>query len=73
MRSYVYINNPRAFLFIGVSWVIEIAILVLTWRAMRPNGLQPDPPPLLAATLVTFVYFIIVRYGSTFLYRIFWR
>ncbi len=71
--SYFYSNNSRALLFLVVSLGIEIAILVLAWRAMRQNGIQPDPPALLVASLVAFVYFVILRIGSPFLYRVFGR
>ena len=73
IRSYFYSSNSRALLFLAVSFGIEIAILVLAWRAMRQNGIPPDPPALLAAALAAFVYFVILRTGSPFLYRIFGR
>ena len=71
--SYVYLHNPRAFLLVLIAWAIDIAILVVAWRAMRQNGIKPDTPSLLVATLVALIYFIVVRSGTTFLYRFVWR
>ncbi|HWZ43110.1 MAG TPA: hypothetical protein VNW97_06520 [Candidatus Saccharimonadales bacterium] len=72
-QNTFYASHSRAALFLVISLGIEIAILVLAWRAMRPNGIQPDPPSLLVAALAAFIYFVILRTGTPFLYRIFGR
>jgi hypothetical protein len=39
-----------------IPWIIDILILYLAWRAIRLTGLLPDPPRLVVAAVVIFVY-----------------
>lgn len=69
----VYIHNSRTLLLVGISSVIEVAILVTAWKAARENNATPDPGSVLIAGLAAFVYFFIVRGVMSLLFRFVWR
>lgn len=39
-----------------IPWILDILILYLAWRAIRLTGLLPDPPRLVVAAVVIFIY-----------------
>ena len=64
-----YLRVPRALLMAFIGWLIDIAILVLAWRAMQKNRVRADPAGLVLATLAAFVYFLLVRGVAPLLYH----
>lgn len=39
-----------------IPWILDILILYLAWKAIRLTGLLPDPPRLIVAAVVIFLY-----------------
>jgi hypothetical protein len=39
-----------------IPWILDIVILYLAWKAIRLTGLLPDPPRLVVAAVVIFLY-----------------
>ena len=39
-----------------IPWILDILILYLAWKAIRLTGLLPDPPRLVVAAVVIFLY-----------------
>ncbi len=73
VTMFAYIHQPVGLLFIVFSWLIDIVILVLAWKAIQRLGIRPDPASQLVAAAVTFVYFFVVHFGIQLLYRLAWR
>ena len=69
----LYARNQRALLLVLIGWLIDIAILVLAWRAMQKNRVRVEPAGLIVATLAPFFYFLIVRFIAPLFYRFTWR
>lgn len=70
---YTYIRHPVEFLLVLLPWLIHIIILVLAYKAIQQTGIHPEPPSLLVAALVTFLYFSFIHGATPFLYRFAWR
>lgn len=39
-----------------IPWILDMLILYLAWKAIRQTGIQPDPPRLIVAAVVIFLY-----------------
>lgn len=39
-----------------IPWILDLGILHLAWKAIRQTGIHPDPPRLLVAAAVIFLY-----------------
>jgi len=39
-----------------IPWILDVLILYLAWKAIRQTGIQPDPPRLIVAAIVIFLY-----------------
>jgi hypothetical protein len=54
-----FILRPGQFLAPLISilpWLLDLLILYLAWKAIRQTGIQPDPPRLIVAAAVIFLY-----------------
>jgi hypothetical protein len=39
-----------------IPWILDLLILYLAWKAIRQTGIEPDPPRLIVAAVVIFLY-----------------
>ncbi len=39
-----------------IAWFLDLLILYLAWKAIRQTGIEPDPPRLIVAAIVIFLY-----------------
>lgn len=43
-----------------IPWMLDLVILYLAWKSIRQTGIHPDPPSLLVAAGVIFLYTILL-------------
>jgi hypothetical protein len=39
-----------------IPWILDVLTLDLAWKAIGQTGIQPDPPRLMVAAVVIFLY-----------------
>jgi hypothetical protein len=71
--GYYYVHGPIGFLLLVLPWLIHIVILALAYRAIQTVGLHPEPSSLIAAAIVTFLFFSAIHGVTPILYRFTWR
>jgi hypothetical protein len=68
--GYYYVHEPMGFLLLVLPWLIHIAILVLAYQAIQQVGLHPEPPSLIVAAVVMFLFFSLIHAITPFFYRL---
>jgi hypothetical protein len=63
-----YFHNPSGFLLL-LPWSIHIVIIVLAYQAIQQVGLHPEPPSLIVAAIVSFLFFSLIHAITPLLYR----
>jgi hypothetical protein len=67
--TFYYVRHPAGFAMLFVPWTIHIVILILAYQAIQQIGLHPQPPSLIVAAVVSFVFFSLIHAATPFLYR----
>lgn len=71
--SYAYVQHPAGFAPLFVPWLLHIVIIVLAYRTIQETGIHPEPWALLAAALMSLLYFSLIHVVAPFLYARSWR
>ncbi len=71
--SHTYVQHPVGFALLFVPWLLHIVIIVLAYRTIQQTGIRPEPSSLLAAALMTFLYFSLIHAIAPLLYARSWR
>jgi hypothetical protein len=71
--SYTYVQHPAGFALLFVPWLLHIMIIVLAYRTIQETGIHPEPGALLAAGLMSLLYFSLIHAVAPFLYARSWR
>jgi hypothetical protein len=70
---HYYVHEPLGSLLLFLPWAIHVAVLVLAFHAIQRTGLRPEPPRLIAAAVLVFLYFSAINAVTPLLYRFNWR
>jgi len=70
---YAYVQHPAGFALLFVPWLLHIVIIILAYRTIQETGIHPEPGALLAAGLMSLLYFSLIHVVAPFLYARSWR
>lgn len=68
--TFVYAQQPMAFLLLLIPWFIHIVIIVLAFKAVETTGLHPEQSSIMTAIAATVAYFFFIHILTPVLYQL---